>query len=175
MLADIMKLKRPGSGEARSNEPEAALMRATYVPCFACCRDGSGWEERSSSSRLCLLQLLPLATRPHVCNDAFAKFGAGILMGGAEILTGGAEIRMGGRRAHTRVSCLLVQLRQNARDRQQGLPGSVVRVHDVSRCRARPYRCGHYCCVIIVLSLRPLSVPPRRAYHYRYYSITIAQ
>jgi hypothetical protein len=29
MLTDIMKLKRPGSGEARSNEPDAALMRAT--------------------------------------------------------------------------------------------------------------------------------------------------
>jgi len=31
MLADIMKLKRPGSGEARSNESEAALMRATFA------------------------------------------------------------------------------------------------------------------------------------------------
>jgi hypothetical protein len=29
MLTDMMKLKRPGSGEARSNEPDAALMRAT--------------------------------------------------------------------------------------------------------------------------------------------------
>ena len=29
MLTDMMKLKRPGSGEALSNEPAAALMRAT--------------------------------------------------------------------------------------------------------------------------------------------------
>jgi hypothetical protein len=29
MLTDIMKLKRAGSGEARSNEPDAVLMRAT--------------------------------------------------------------------------------------------------------------------------------------------------
>ena len=38
MLTDIMKLKRPGSGEARSNEPDAVLMCATYVALLSCCR-----------------------------------------------------------------------------------------------------------------------------------------
>ena len=33
MLADVMKLKRPGGGEARSNEPGAVQMRATCVLC----------------------------------------------------------------------------------------------------------------------------------------------
>ena len=107
--ADIMKLKRPGSGEARSNEPDAALMRATYVALLSCCR--------VLYSQTCARDHVPSLGRPLLC-VIFAI----LLQSFACRACGPCSSAL----MQAVTYCGPTQVRTNARDRRQGLPRSIL-------------------------------------------------